>query len=210
MSFHEKIASVLAYFISKICSCHTYSKLKRQAKQFRSCWLKKNFAECPATVRFGIVGELRGAECISIGERTLFNDWFFLTAWKNFGGKTLAPKITIGCDCNFGAFNHITCIQEICIGDNCLTGKYVTISDNDHGSTDLESLMHPPLQRMVVSKGAVLIGKNVWIGDKATILAGVSIGDGAVIAANSVVTKDVPAYCVVAGVPARVIKTLSP
>ena len=60
--------------------------------------------------------------------------------------------------------------------------------------------------RLVVSKGSVIIGNNVWIGDKATILPNVTIADGAVIAANSVVTKDVPAYSVVAGNPAKVVK----
>lgn len=59
----------------------------------------------------------------------------------------------------------------------------------------------------MVSKGPVIIEDNVWIGDKATILANVTIGKGAVVAANSVVTKDVPAYSVVAGIPAKVIKT---
>ena len=63
-----------------------------------------------------------------------------------------------------------------------------------------------PLERPITSKGPVVIGNNVWIGDKATILPGVTIGDGAVIAANAVVTKDVPAYSVVGGNPARVIK----
>lgn len=58
----------------------------------------------------------------------------------------------------------------------------------------------------MVSKGGVHIGKNVWIGDKATILPGVSIGEGTVVAANAVVTKDVPPFCVVGGNPARVIR----
>lgn len=52
----------------------------------------------------------------------------------------------------------------------------------------------------------MIIGNNVWIGDKATILPNVSIGNGAIIAANSVVTKDVPEYCIVAGNPAKIIK----
>ena len=60
--------------------------------------------------------------------------------------------------------------------------------------------------RSVMSKGPVIIGNDVWIGDKATILPGVTIGDGAVIAANAVVTKDVPAYSVVAGNPAKIVK----
>lgn len=64
----------------------------------------------------------------------------------------------------------------------------------------------PPTQRPVYSKGPVIIGNNVWIGDKATILPNVSIGNGAIIAANSVVTKDVPEYCIVAGNPAKIIK----
>ena len=60
--------------------------------------------------------------------------------------------------------------------------------------------------RPTTSKGRVVIGNNVWIGDKATILPGVTIGDGAIIAANAVVTKDVPQYSVVGGNPAKVIK----
>lgn len=82
----------------------------------------------------------------------------------------------------------------------------MTITDNGHGDTDYETLQQVPINRRLHSKGDVTIGNNVWIGDKATILPAVTIGDGAVIAANSVVTKDVPAYSVVAGNPAKVIK----
>ena len=82
----------------------------------------------------------------------------------------------------------------------------MTISDNNHGSTDFDTLHELPANRKLYTKGPVIIGNNVWIGDKATILGGVTIGDGAVIAANSVVTKDVPAYSVVGGNPAKIIK----
>lgn len=75
--------------------------------------------------------------------------------------------------------------------------------DNDHGNTNKESLMIPPIERKLVSKGPIVIGNHVWIGDKVTILSGVTIGEGAVIAANAVVTKDVPAYSVVVGNPAK-------
>lgn len=153
-------------------------------------------------VFFGRIGQLSGAECISIGKNTVFNDGIFLTAWKKHG----FPVLNIGEHCSFGTNNHITCISRITIGNYCLTGKNVTITDNSHGETSVDNLTIPPCKRKVVSKGPVIIGNNVWIGDKATILPNVTIGDGAVIAANSVVTKDVPPLSVVAGNPAKVIK----
>lgn len=66
-----------------------------------------------------------------------------------------------------------------------------------------------PLSRPVVSKGPIIIDDNVWIGENAVILSGVHIGEGAIIAANAVVTKDVDSYTMVAGVPAKPVKILS-
>jgi acetyltransferase-like isoleucine patch superfamily enzyme len=60
--------------------------------------------------------------------------------------------------------------------------------------------------RPLISKGEVVIGDNVWIGEGAMILPNVHIGEHAIIAANSVVTKDIPAYSIAAGVPAKIIK----
>lgn len=148
-----------------------------------------------------------GEDCITIGEGTHIGEHCILTAWKTTcAGGDFHPEIVIGKDCCFGEYNHITSTNKIIIGDNLLTGRWVTITDNSHGETDYDTLQQPPLMRLVTSKGPVIIGKDVWIGDKATILPNVTIGDGAVIAANSVVTKDVPAYSVVAGNPAKVKK----
>jgi len=176
--------------------------------------LKQSFKSFPASSHIGIIGQIHCPQYITVGERTGFGDWIFLTAWDSFdciiGGKEmlqhLTPQLSIGNGCSFGAFNHITCANRIQIGNCILTGKWVTITDNDHGNTDKESLLLEPMKRPIYSKGPVIIGNNVWIGDKATILAGVTIGDGAVIAANAVITKNVPAYCVAAGNPARIIK----
>lgn len=148
-----------------------------------------------------------GEHCIYIGGGTHFDEHSYLTAWEHTcAGDDFHPEINIGENCCFGAWNHITAINKIQIGNNLLTGKWVTITDNSHGETDYDTLHIPPLFRNVTSKGAVIIGDNVWIGDKATILPNVTIGDGAVIAANAVVTKDVPAYSVAAGNPAKIIK----
>ena len=158
-----------------------------------------------------VCGEIKilGEDCISVGDRTRIEKGCAITAWKRTpDGGEHTPSITIGKDCSFGEYNHITSTNKIEIGDHLLTGRWVTITDNSHGDAELGMLKQSPIMRPVVSKGPVIIGVNVWIGDKATILPGVTIGDGAVIAANSVVTKDVDSYCIVAGNPARVVKQI--
>ena len=167
-------------------------------------------------IRFSTVKEFYGGEFVSIGSNTCFSFDLYLTVWKSFethqngivNKQLLNPHLVIGDNCNFGAYNHITCINRIIIGNGVLTGKWVTITDNNHGNSDMASLSLTPMNRILTSKGAVVIGDNVWIGDKATILSGVTIGTGAVVAANSVVAKDVPCYSVVAGIPAKVIKII--
>jgi acetyltransferase-like isoleucine patch superfamily enzyme len=66
----------------------------------------------------------------------------------------------------------------------------------------------PPMSRPLVSKGAVIIKDNVWIGEGVAIMPGVTIGENSIIATNAVVTKDIPPNCVAAGVPAKVIKII--
>lgn len=180
--------------------------LKEKLSTIYSYWIRNSFKICPSSVRFAKIGMLHDPEYISIGEKCCFQDYIYLTAWKEYRGEHFTPNLTIGNNGNFGAFNHITCINKVQIGDNCLTGKWVTISDNNHGTTDFTTLHEAPIKRKLYTKGPVIIGNNVWIGDKATILGGVTVGDGAVIAANSVVTKDVPAYSVVGGNPAKILK----
>ncbi len=99
--------------------------------------------------------------------------------------------------------NSGCCFQDqggITIGDGTLIGHQVVLATLNHA---LE-----PEQRATTLPGPIVIGKNVWIGAHATILQNVTIGDNAVIAAGAVVTRDVPANTVVAGVPAKVGKTI--
>lgn len=171
---------------------------------FRSYIIRNQFKECGNRVFCGKIGELKGAKYIIIGSNTCFGNYLFLTVWDVLMRSEMKkePRLIIGSGCNFGAMNHITCCNSIIIGNNVLTGKWVTITDNSHGYTDILSLQMSPLDRPVVSKGAVVIGDNVWIGDGAKILPGVTIGNGSVIAANAVVTKNVSPYSVVGGNPA--------
>ena len=76
------------------------------------------------------------------------------------------------------------------------------------GSDKNEKLDIPPYKRELISNGPVIIEDNVWIGEGSMIMPNVTIGKGSIIAANSVITKDIPSYCMAAGSPAKIIKTL--
>lgn len=110
--------------------------------------------------------------------------------------------ITIGAYTTVNRGTFIVARESIKIGANVLIGEYVSIRDNDHAFAAPDTL----IQQQGFVTVPVDIGNDVWIGRAAVICKGVSIGDGAVIGANSVVTRDVPPYAVAAGVPARVIK----
>jgi acetyltransferase-like isoleucine patch superfamily enzyme len=113
-------------------------------------------------------------------------------ATKN-GSLVLGERVFI----NGGA--TVVATDSIVVGDNCLIGDLVAIFDCNHHSTE-------PSRPARVAP--VRLGVNVWVGRSATILPGVTIGDHAVIAAGSIVTDDVPARTLMAGVPARPIRTL--
>ncbi len=208
MKIRFKIIILTIFKLLRTCLCYPVicEILENKVRLLKSYWISAGMKRCDDVVLFGKIGLLKGLECIEVGKNTRFCDDIFLTAWLKYGKQMFNPKIRIGSGCLFGEFNHITAINSVEIGDYCLTGKCVTISDNNHGTTDFEVLQQRPIKRDLYSKGPVVIGDNVWIGDKATILGGVVIGDSVVIAANSVVTKDIPSYCVVAGNPARIIK----
>lgn len=116
--------------------------------------------------------------------------------YTDFGRNiTLGERIFINSGCKFQDQGGVT------IGDDCLIGHNTVIATLNH---DLA-----PSRRADMHPAAVVIGRNVWIGSNATILPGVTIGDNAVVAAASVVTKDVPANSVVVGSPARVARLLA-
>lgn len=204
-TFRKFILDQYANFIVYWYRTRFYRHIQSNKRYIRNKLITQRFASA-ANVSFPMDFTTLGEDCISIGTGTTFGEHSILTAWKSTSaGENRTPEIEIGDNCCFGEYNHITSVNNIKIGNNLLTGRWVTITDNNHGDTSYETLHNPPLKRMVTSNGPVIIGNNVWIGDKATILSNVTIGDGVVIAANAVVTKNVPPYTVVAGVPARVI-----
>ena len=111
-------------------------------------------------------------------------------------------NITVGKNVFINACCHFQDQGGITLGDNCLVGHNVVFATLNHGFApeELQSMLPAP----------IVVGRNVWIGSNSTILQGVTIGDNSIIAAGSVVTKDVPANAIVAGVPARFIRSISP
>ena len=147
-----------------------------------------------------------GLKEIHIGANTRIQSHSVLESWAQFGNQVFTPSITIGNDCKIGEYFHITSCNRITIGNGLLTGRFVLITDNSHGSLSMDYSDTPPISRPLESKGEVVIGSNVWLGDKVTILAGVHIGDNVIVGANSVVTKDIPSNTVAVGIPAKVMK----
>jgi len=105
-------------------------------------------------------------------------------------------EIGSGVFINYGA--SLSAHQLVRIGDGCQLGSYACLMDNDYHS--VEDREKPGDSKPII------LGKNVWLGVRVIVLKGVTIGDNAVIGAGSVVTKDIPANCLAAGVPAKVIR----
>lgn len=116
-------------------------------------------------------------------------------------GAIIGSKLSIGNNSGVGV--NCVCGGEITIGDDVMMGPEVVIFSRNHQFSSIDTPMR--LQGYTESKPCI-IGNDVWIGRRAMIMPGVKIGNGVVIAAGAVVTKDVPDYAVVGGVPAKIIK----
>lgn len=140
-----------------------------------------------------------GAKHIYIGNRCTIQYKTWLAA-NPLTGET--AKLIIEDGCNIGNFNHIYATHAIILHKNVLTADKVYISDNLHGYEDISI---PICRQPIVQKNDVEIGEGSWLGENVCVI-GAKIGKHCVIGANSVVTKDIPDYCVAVGAPARIIK----
>lgn len=138
-----------------------------------------------------------------------YNRWW--CALGELGKETLfAPgvvirsphKVSIGAHCSLAERVHIFGGGQVYIGDNTLIAAHCIITSDTHDP-------NAELYRLSLVRATVHIGTNVWLGSACIVLPGVRIGDGAIIGAGSVVTKDVPANAVALGVPAKVVRLRS-
>lgn len=198
-----QLSSILNRLIDASLRCYRIFYSGYKGAQFKKCG--KNIIIKPT------VNQIRGAKFIRVGDDAFIGRGVQMLAIEEYKltGQKFTPEITIGNNSSIGDFSHITSINRIVLGNNVRMGKNVLISDNAHGASDFKLMAIAPNYRPLVSKGPVVIEDNVWIGEKSSILPGVHIGRSAIIGAGSVVTKDIPAYAVAGGNPAKVIKILS-
>lgn len=159
------------------------------------------------TVRFGPKATLDNRaerrSSIHIGSKSYLGN-INVIVWP--GGK-----LSIGEDCYFAGSVDVWVMENIEIGNRALFSTDISIMDNNSHPIDSEERFRHSRRgdtNVTIEKRPILLGNDVWVGRSAIILKGVTIGDGAIIAAGSVVTSNVPAGAIAAGNPAKVVKTI--
>lgn len=113
----------------------------------------------------------------------------------------IGQYIHLGDNVGIGAYSMLGGAGGLSIGNDCIIGQYFSCHPENHNY----DVQHVPIRLQGVSRKGISIGPNCWIGAKVTVLDGVTIGEGCVVAAGAVVTKDFPANSIIGGVPAKVI-----
>ncbi len=155
-------------------------------------FIVEDYAEVNCMTYKGIIAGDR----VTIGKHAIIRP-------TNIYGSSIGEGLKIGNNSSIGPYSYIGCSGYIEIGDNVMMSPRVSIYAENHvyDRTDIT------LKEQGVKREFVKIEDDCWIAANTVILAGVTIGKGSVIAAGSVVTKDVPPYSIVAGIPAKVIKS---
>ena len=174
-------------FFSKQKIAKYYAKLRIYLRP----WLFESLGKsCSLGANVKVLGKAK----IYLGNRVAIRDNVVVggNGILEIGDRTVVNESTI-----------LTCMERVKIGRDCMLAPFVYILDVDHefGAKEL------PMSQQGYNIAPVVIGNDVWVGTHCIITKGVTIGDGAVIAANSVVNKDVPPYTIVGGTPAKILKT---
>lgn len=205
----KKVISFIVGLFSRIYPYSLHLRLFAYTNYCYTLWIRRIFKYIGEHSIIERPCMVLGGKNISIGNNTCIQSHSVIECWTSHNGENFLPSIEIGDYCSIGEYNHISAINSIRLGAGLLTGRFVIITDNNHGGLSWQEANISPGNRKLKSKGGITIGNNVWIGDKATILANVHIGNNVIIGANSVVTTDLPDNCVAAGSPAKIIKILT-
>ena len=189
--------------------CKMSRFIENRKRLYKNSLLSSRMNRCGKSLYIEEPFYIQGEEFISVGDRFLAKPGLRIDCYQSFNGQQFSPKLTIGNNVLINYSCHIGVINEVTIGNDVLFGSRVLVTDHAHGVFSEEFANVPYLKRPLISKGPVHIEDNVWLGENACILSGVTIGEGSIIGANTVVTKSIPPYSVAVGCPAKVIKRLN-
>jgi len=168
-------------------------------RRFASFGARSTIAFPPGTM-FGEGSILIGADVLIAAQVTLSAG---MVPGQDLGSS---PVLRIGDRCVIGRGSHIVAHQSVTLGDDVFAGPYVYVTDQNHGYLDVDV----PIGRQFPVNVPVSIGAGSWLGAGAIVLPGACVGRNVVVAAGSVVRGEVPDHCVVAGVPARIVRRYDP
>lgn len=166
-------------------------------------WIKKRFLAWGKHSYIAPPATLCNPHRIDIGANVFIREHAWLNASDTRSDQ--CPALVIGAGTYIGRFVHINAYQDVRIEPNVLLADRVFITDVDHCYTDST---RPIIAQGTEFQGPVCLHSGCWIGIGAVILPDVAVGHNAVVAANAVVTRNVPARTVVGGIPAHVIKRI--
>ena len=190
----------------------------------RGLWWRLWFKKAEGLMLVGKGVRLRYPPYISVGTNFVIEDYaeimglskegivcgdnvtigsFAIIKPSSYYGNSIGIGLKIGDNSNIGPYCYVGCSGRVVIGNNVLVGQRVNFAGENHIFEDVNR----PIRDQGVMLGSIIIEDDCWIGGSSVILAGVTIGQGAIVAAGAVVTHDVPSYSVVGGVPARIIKS---
>jgi len=164
----------------------------------------KFYCRSARLIRFPI--EVRGKKYINFGSQLTTGVNCRIEAYPFFKKNTI---IKFGHNIEINDYVHIAGINSISIGNNVLIASRVYISDIQHGCFSGNDTHDKPSsipKERKLNSAPVTIEDNVWIGEGAVVLKGITIGKGSIVGANAVITKDIPENSIVAGIPAKVLK----
>lgn len=192
-------------FSDRFCRFLTILKWKVAAM-----FISHRFKKASNLKLFGIPLNIAGGRYMELGDGVVLGKDCRIEALDEWRGESFSPRIVLGNNVIINPLCHIGCINEVRIGDYTTIAEGTYITDHLHGESAYKHMQLPPRHRPLYSKGKVVIGECVSIGENCAILPGVTIGAHSIIGTNAVVTKDIPPYSIVAGVPAKVLKTITP
>lgn len=140
---------------------------------------------------------------ITIGDRVSIGRYALIRPTNFYGGGEIGEGLKIGNNSNIGTYAYIGCSGYIEIGDNVMISPRVSIYSENHNFSEFNLSM----KEQGVTREFVKIEDDCWIASNSVVLAGVTIGKGSIVSAGSIVTKDVPPYSIVGGVPAKIIRS---